>query len=48
MQTKVDSAKAMHQLGAKIGTQLKPSDVVVLTGDLGSGKTVLTQGIASS
>jgi len=48
MQTKVDSAKAMHQLGAKIGSQLKPSDVVVLTGDLGSGKTVLTQGIASA
>jgi len=48
MQTQVDSAKAMYQLGAKIGTQLKPSDVVVLTGDLGSGKTVLTQGIASA
>jgi tRNA threonylcarbamoyladenosine biosynthesis protein TsaE len=48
MQTQVDSAKAMHQLGAKIGAQLKPSDVVVLTGDLGSGKTVLTQGIASA
>lgn len=38
----------MHQLGAKIGAELKPSDVVVLTGDLGSGKTVLTQGIASA
>jgi tRNA threonylcarbamoyladenosine biosynthesis protein TsaE len=48
MQTQVDSAQAMHQLGAKIGAQLKPSDVVVLTGDLGSGKTVLTQGIASA
>jgi tRNA threonylcarbamoyladenosine biosynthesis protein TsaE len=48
MQTQVDSAKAMHQLGAKIGDQLKPSDVVVLSGDLGSGKTVLTQGIASA
>jgi tRNA threonylcarbamoyladenosine biosynthesis protein TsaE len=48
MQIQVDSAKAMHQLGAKIGTQLKPSDVVVLTGDLGAGKTVLTQGIAST
>ena len=33
---------------SKIGVQLKPSDVVVLTGDLGSGKTVLTQGIASA
>ena len=48
MQTQVDSVKEMHQLGAKIGAQLKPSDVVVLTGDLGSGKTVLTQGIAST
>lgn len=38
----------MHQLGAKIGAQLKPSDVVVLTGDLGAGKTVLTQGIAAA
>ncbi len=38
----------MHQFGAKIGAQLKPSDVVVLTGDLGSGKTVLTQGVASA
>ena len=48
MQTQVDSAKAMHQLGTKIGAQLKPGDVVVLSGDLGSGKTVLTQGIASA
>ena len=48
MQTQVDSVKAMHQLGAKIGAQLEPSDVVVLSGELGSGKTVLTQGIASA
>jgi len=38
----------MHQLGTKIGAQLKQSDVVVLTGDLGAGKTVLTQGIAAA
>ena len=38
----------MHQLGAKIGSQLKPSDVIVLSGDLGSGKTVLAQGIAAA
>ena len=38
----------MHQLGAKIGAKLKQSDVVVLTGDLGAGKTVLTQGIAAA
>jgi tRNA threonylcarbamoyladenosine biosynthesis protein TsaE len=48
MKFQVNSVREMHQLGAKIGTQLKPSDVVSLTGDLGAGKTVLTQGIAST
>ena len=38
----------MHQLGAKIGVKLKSGDVVVLTGELGSGKTTLTQGIGSA
>ena len=38
----------MHQLGAKIGTKLKSGDVVILTGELGSGKTTLTQGIGSA
>ena len=42
-----DSVSAMHQLGAQIGKQLKATDVIVLTGDLGAGKTVLTQGIGS-
>jgi tRNA threonylcarbamoyladenosine biosynthesis protein TsaE len=41
------SVQAMHQLGAQIGKQLKSGDVVVLTGELGAGKTVLTQGIGS-
>ena len=44
----ISSVEQMHQLGAKIGAQLKPSDVVVLTGNLGAGKTMLTQGIASA
>ena len=48
MKISVNTVDQMHQLGAKIGAQLKPNDVVVLTGDLGSGKTVLTQGIASA
>ena len=48
MELHINSVDQMHQFGAKIGAQLKPSDVVVLTGDLGSGKTVLTQGIASA
>ena len=33
------------QLGAKIGESLQPGDLVLLYGDLGSGKTILTQGI---
>ena len=43
-----DSVAAMHQLGAQIGAQLKSGDVIVLTGELGAGKTVLTQGIGSA
>jgi tRNA threonylcarbamoyladenosine biosynthesis protein TsaE len=42
-----DSVAAMHQLGAQIGKHLKATDVIVLTGELGAGKTVLTQGIGS-
>jgi len=48
MNISVNSVEQMHQLGTKIGAQLKPSDVVVLSGELGSGKTVLTQGIAAA
>ena len=48
MNISVNSVDQMHQLGTKIGAQLKPSDVVVLSGELGSGKTVLTQGIAAA
>jgi tRNA threonylcarbamoyladenosine biosynthesis protein TsaE len=48
MNISINSVEQMHQLGTKLGAQLKPSDVVVLTGDLGAGKTVLTQGIASA
>ena len=35
----------MHKLGARIGTQLKPGDLLLLSGPLGAGKTALTQGI---
>jgi tRNA threonylcarbamoyladenosine biosynthesis protein TsaE len=48
MKFQVNSANEMHLLGTKIGSQLKASDVIVLTGDLGAGKTALTQGIASA
>ena len=48
MKIQVSSPEAMFDLGKKIGEQLKTSDVVVLTGELAVGKTVLTQGIASA
>ena len=48
MKIQIDSPQHMFELGEKIGRELKPSDVVVLNGELGAGKTVLTQGIASA
>jgi len=35
-------------LGTKLGAQLRAGDVVVLSGPLGAGKTVLTKGIAEA
>ena len=36
---------ATRRIGARLGRLLQPGDVVLLQGDLGAGKTVLTQGI---
>jgi tRNA threonylcarbamoyladenosine biosynthesis protein TsaE len=44
----ISSAEEMHDLGAKIGAQLKSGDLILLNGDLGAGKTVLVQGIAQA
>ena len=44
----ISSAAEMHDLGAKIGAQLKSGDLILLNGDLGAGKTILVQGIAQS
>ena len=38
----------MHKLGAQIGKQLKPGDLLLLSGPLGAGKTALTQGIGQA
>lgn len=35
-----------RRLGARLGTLLKPGDVICLAGDLGAGKTTLVQGLA--
>ena len=40
------SAQETQELGRRLGALLRPGDVVLLEGELGSGKTCLTQGIA--
>jgi tRNA threonylcarbamoyladenosine biosynthesis protein TsaE len=44
----ISTAQDMHDLGARIGAQLKPGDLLLLNGELGAGKTVLVQGIAQA
>lgn len=45
----IATADAMHDLGAKVlAPVLKAGDLVILTGDLGAGKTTLTQGIGAA
>ncbi len=39
---------AMRAVGAALADVVAAGDVVVLTGDLGAGKTVLTQGLATA
>ncbi len=41
----VATREDMHALGRRLADVLRPGDLVVLTGDLGAGKTTLTQGI---
>ncbi len=40
------SPEQTQRFGVRLGELLKPGDLVCLEGDLGSGKTTLTQGIA--
>ena len=40
------SIEETHQFGARLGHLVGPGTVIALSGDLGSGKTTLTQGIA--
>ncbi|MDQ0820031.1 tRNA threonylcarbamoyladenosine biosynthesis protein TsaE [Arthrobacter sp. V4I6] len=41
----VRTAEQTHALAAGLGTQLEAGDLLVLTGELGAGKTTFTQGL---
>jgi len=43
----IASAEAMRELGRRIGDRSRAGDLVVLTGLLGAGKTVVAQGIGA-
>jgi tRNA threonylcarbamoyladenosine biosynthesis protein TsaE len=42
---RVPTSTAMRDLGARLARLLEPGDVIITSGDLGAGKTTLTQGI---
>jgi tRNA threonylcarbamoyladenosine biosynthesis protein TsaE len=44
----LDSAEDTMALGERLGRELRAGDVVVLSGPLGAGKTVLAKGIAAA
>lgn len=41
----VNSESSTYNLGLSLGRHARPGDIICLIGDLGAGKTVLTQGI---
>jgi tRNA threonylcarbamoyladenosine biosynthesis protein TsaE len=43
----IATAGEMHQLGEKLSTHLRAGDLVLVTGPLGAGKTVLAQGVGA-
>ena len=47
MELIVNSENDTLELGKKIAGQLDIGDIVILTGELGSGKTKLTEGVLS-
>ncbi len=48
MKLNINSANEMKELGAAIALTAKEHDLLLLSGDLGAGKTTLTQGIGQA
>src|SRR4051794_3460047 len=44
---RIPTAAAMRDLGVRLAASLRAGDLLVLSGDLGAGKTTLTQGIGA-
>lgn len=44
----VGGLKAMHALAGRVARDIKPGDVLLLKGELGSGKTTFVQGLAQA
>jgi len=44
----ITSVEAMRKFGEALGKKLRAGDIIVLQGDLGAGKTALTQGIGAA
>ncbi|MEI2785489.1 MAG: tRNA (adenosine(37)-N6)-threonylcarbamoyltransferase complex ATPase subunit type 1 TsaE [Candidatus Nanopelagicales bacterium] len=45
LSVEVDSADGMVEFGRLLGMRLRAGDLVILTGDLGAGKTTLMRGV---
>lgn len=45
MKLEINSASEMQKLGASLARTAKPHDLLLLNGDLGAGKTTMTQGL---
>ena len=45
VRVRADDADRMRELGRRLAGRLRPGDVLLLSGDLGAGKTTLAQGI---
>lgn len=45
---KIRTSDQMHELGMRLGAQLREGDLVVLTGPLGAGKTTLSRGVGEA